>query len=160
MSVPGKCKPPLRDRLIPWYFVMAFAVVFIVNGIFATLAIQNNSGVVTENPYKKGLAYNHTIAEAERQEALGWQTTLDYENEIFRFKLTDAQSQPIIGASVHAYFSRPIEAGNEFMLPLAPQKDGAYAARVLFSMSGQWEITVNVIWKNQKYQTTKRLVVR
>lgn len=68
MSVPSEhnMKPPLRDRLIPWYFVMAFLVVFAVNGLFIYLATSTNRGVVTENAYEKGLAFDR-IVEASRK---------------------------------------------------------------------------------------------
>lgn len=57
----------LRDRLIPWYFVMAFLVVFAVNGFFVYMAVSTNHGVVTENAYKKGLDYNNVVAQIRKQ---------------------------------------------------------------------------------------------
>jgi nitrogen fixation protein FixH len=48
---------------IPLYFVMAFLVVFIVNGIFVYMAVTTNHGVVTENAYEKGLRYDEVVAE-------------------------------------------------------------------------------------------------
>ena len=62
-------KTALRDRLIPWYFVMAFAVVFVVNGIFIYMAMQTHNGIVTENPYEKGLAYEQIVQEVKQQRA-------------------------------------------------------------------------------------------
>ncbi|MCI5050219.1 MAG: FixH family protein [Rickettsiales bacterium] len=57
----------MRDRLIPWYFVMAFMVVFIVNGIFIYYATGTHKGVVTENPYEKGLAFDEIVNEVRKQ---------------------------------------------------------------------------------------------
>ncbi len=76
LSVQGNPKHPLRDRRIAWYFVTALAVVFAVNAVFVTLAIQTHSGVVIENSYKKGVNCNRTIEKATIQQALGWQTGL------------------------------------------------------------------------------------
>lgn len=69
MSVESNIKPPLKDRIIPWYFVMAFAVIFAVNGLFVYLATSTNKGVVTENAYEKGRDYNHIVEEVRKQKA-------------------------------------------------------------------------------------------
>lgn len=139
---------------------MAFAVVFAVNAVFVTLAVQNNSGVITENPYEKGLAYNQTIQKAAHQEALGWQSDIGYENDTLSFTLRDKQTRAITGATAKAYINRPIESGHAFTLALEEKANGTYAANIEFPLPGQWEVTVNAVWHNQHYQNTKRLVVR
>ena len=58
---------PLKDRLIPWYFVIAFLIVFTVNGFFVYMAIRTNHGVVTENAYEKGLEYNAIVKKVQAQ---------------------------------------------------------------------------------------------
>lgn len=75
MSVPsedngGETQIQKRDKLIPWYFVMAFMVVFVVNGIFVYLAVNTNNGVVTENAYEKGMDYTRIVTEVRKQRAL------------------------------------------------------------------------------------------
>ncbi len=60
---------PLKDRLIPWYFVMAFLVVFAVNGVFIYLATSTHPDVVTENAYEKGLAYDRIVEEVRQHKA-------------------------------------------------------------------------------------------
>ncbi len=57
-----------RDRMIPWYFVMAFGVVFAVNGMFVYLAVSTNHGVVTENAYEKGLDYDRIVEEVRQKQ--------------------------------------------------------------------------------------------
>ena len=71
LSAPDKkVKAPLRDRIIPWYFVMAFAVVFIVNGIFILFATGTHTGLVTENPYEKGLDFDHIVKETQKRRGM------------------------------------------------------------------------------------------
>ncbi|MEM7070201.1 MAG: FixH family protein [Pseudomonadota bacterium] len=153
-------KAPLRDRLIPWYFVMAFAVVMAVNGFFVFLAIKTNSGLVTSNAYQKGLHYNHIIKQAEQQERLGWQSQINYQDSTLRFILQDDQGQALSGAVVEAYISRPVQAGYESQLILNEQDKGIYTKTMDFALPGQWEITVNALWKKQFYQKTSRLIIR
>ena len=151
---------PLKDRLIPWYFVMAFAVVFAVNGVFVYLATSTNQGVVTENPYEKGLAYDVALAEKRAQEALGWQGEITYDEGLLRFTLSDAAGQPISGATISAHIERPIEKGIATEQPLTESTPGVYEAELPFPAQGQWDITISSLWKKQYHQTRKRLVVR
>lgn len=158
MSAQGK--PPLKDRLIPWYFVMAFGVVFAVNMVFVTLALQSNTGVVTENPYEKGLAYNQTIAKAKRQEALGWSSKVRYDNNQLSFHLKDKAGTPLPEAKITAFISRPLDAELRRNITLNEVSVGNYSTHIVFPYKGQWDVTVSAIWNNQQYQTTQRLIIR
>ena len=53
--------------MIPWYFVIAFLIVFAVNGVFVYVAVGTNHGVVTENPYQKGLEFDRIVSEVRKQ---------------------------------------------------------------------------------------------
>ena len=51
-----------RGWWYPWIFVGAMAVVVVVNGILAWLAVGTWTGIETEDHYRKGLAYNENLA--------------------------------------------------------------------------------------------------
>lgn len=138
---------------------MAFAVVFLVNGIFVYVALRSNSGVVTENAYEKGLDYNATLLLAKKQQALGWSHTISYEHGTLRISLKDKNGQSITGAEVIACIERPIESEVTIKNPLSETRDGEYSADIPLPKSGQWKFTVDIIWKQQHYQISKRLVV-
>lgn len=148
-----------KDWLIPWYFVMAFAVVFLVNGIFVYVAIKSHSGVVTENAYEKGLEYDKTIAMAQEQEKLGWNGEIAYKDNWLSLSLTNNQGLPVKGATVMAYLKQPIRQGNEGELLLQESEAGMYKKHVIFPQKGQWNIIVNVLWNKKQYQKKKRLLV-
>lgn len=156
----NNAKPALKDRLIPWYFVLMFLIVFAVNGVFVYVAVNSNSGVVTENAYEKGLNYNQTIDLAKAQEALGWVGGIQYGNGLLSFHLRDKEQVPLSGAKVVAYISRPIESGYESEVILPETAVGVYIEKISFPQKGQWDIIVEAIWKNQHYQIRKRLVVK
>ena len=62
----------LTGRKVLAALIGFFAVVFAVNGIFLALALSTNTGVVSNEPYRKGLKYNEQIAADTRQSELGW----------------------------------------------------------------------------------------
>lgn len=152
--------PRPSDKYIPWYFVAFFVVLAILDGIFVYLATTSHTGVVEENHYERGLAYNDRVAAIEAQEALGWTTGITFMDEgRVLFEASDEAGAPIEDASVEAQFVRPTQDGSDFMLSLGEIQPGLYGAEAKALHAGQWEIRVFVEWKQQQYQTSKRVVV-
>lgn len=147
-----------KDRLIPWYFVLAFVILFVVNGIFLYIAISGHQGTVTENAYQKGLNYNTVIDASERQTKLGWQSTISYKNNQIVVNLTDKNGDFINGATVHVYVTRAVIQGYDFSLPLS-QKGTGYVAAATFPLKGQWDIRVVVNKDQSHYQKSQRIFV-
>lgn len=161
MSAPAnKNQVPLKDRLIPWYFVMAFAVVFAVNGFFVYVATSTNRGVVTDRPYEKGIHYNETLAAQRAQSALGWTAQIEYDNAALSVKLADKDGNPLMGALARAYIARPIEADLRQDLQLSEIGGGRYAAPLELPKKGQWDITVSIEWNKTPFQSHRRLQVK
>ena len=52
-----------------WVFLGFFGVVFVVNGAMIYSAVSTHSGLVANEPYRKGLHYNERIDADERQAA-------------------------------------------------------------------------------------------
>jgi nitrogen fixation protein FixH len=53
-----------------------FGVIFAVNGALIYAAVSTHTGLVANEPYRKGLAYNERILADERQAQLGWSERL------------------------------------------------------------------------------------
>lgn len=66
----AKARP--RGWWYPWLFVAGMLIVVAVNAVLLTLAIGTFPGLTTEDAYRKGLAYNRTLAAADAQAARGW----------------------------------------------------------------------------------------
>jgi len=56
----------LRGRHVLAGFLGFFAIVFVVNGAMMYAAVSTYSGLVANEPYRKGLHYNERLAAAER----------------------------------------------------------------------------------------------
>jgi nitrogen fixation protein FixH len=143
-----------RDKMIPWYFVMFFAFIALVNGVMVTLALRTHTGTVTDHPYEKGLAYNAVVEAAEAQQVLGWSSTITYHAEQLHFTLHDKTGKMLTPTQATAHLSRPTQAGMDFEVPL---KNGL--AAVKFPLSGQWDVRVDATANGQHYQQTQRLVI-
>lgn len=152
-----------RDRLIPWYFVMFFVTIAIVDGIMVTLAVNTQSGVVTDHPYEKGLAYNKVVAAAEAQSQLGWSSEIEFAGSggsektsgSLKFVLSDSDGKKLSLEKAVAYISRPTASGMDFSLDITSGQ-----AEVEFPAFGLWEVRVEAIHAGTAYQQSRRIVVQ
>ena len=148
-----------NDRWIPWYFVAFFVVIAVVLVGMVTVAVRTQTGVVTEHPYEKGLAYNETVKQAEIQESLGWNGEISYNNNVISFTLHNKNGKIIIPDKITAKIFRPTQDKMDFSVEL---RNGS--AVVDFPAKGSWEIRIFASLKDkivgdQKYQQAKRIVV-
>ena len=156
---------PLRDRLIPWYFVLFFVGLSIVYGTMVTIAFNTMPGIVTENPYEKGIAYNQTIKNAEEQAKLNWYGDIKYKSTsrqagIVSFTLKDSSGVPINSDSVSVNITRPIKSGMDFDIELNPINNfGSFQAAVSFPVQGLWELRFFAEAKGKTYQQSTRINV-
>ena len=153
-------KPPLRDRMIPWYFVMAFGVVFAVNMLFVYKATHTHRGVVQEQAYETGLAYNAVIASANAQAALGWKSSIEQQGEWVRVHLQDAQGEPISGAQAQMHLKRNSDKRLDTTLPLSPYRAGEYRVSAEGLLKGKWNVILEATWQQQPYQKQHVLILR
>ena len=67
-------------RLTGWHitaiFVVGFGIVIAVNMLMATLAVSSFGGVVVENSYVASQDFNKWLAEAEKENELGWKARI------------------------------------------------------------------------------------
>lgn len=129
----------LTGRHVLFGLIAFFGVIFAVNGWFLYSALKTNTGVVANEPYRKGLAYNERIAADERQKALGWQdeAVLASDGRV-SVVMKGAEGQPISGLILEATLGRPSTTAGEQKLKLAEMSPGTYAAASKAVDSGTW----------------------
>ncbi len=152
------------DKWIPWYFVMFFVGLTILNGIMVTIAVRSYTGTVVSHPYEKGLNYNKTIAAAEAQEARGWKGDIRHEGKKLYFTLENESGQPVALKEVKANFFRPTQQGYDFNQVLKFDTVGNYSAEVNFPLPGLWEVQIFALAEDNSaegktYQQSTRLVI-
>ncbi len=143
-----------RDKIIPWYFVIFFVFIALVNAVMITLAVRTNTGTVTDYPYEKGLAYNKVVEAEEKQKQLHWSSDIKYEKGNLYFFLKDKENKSIFPDKRIAAISRPTQAGMDFRVELNGDK-----TPISFPVKGLWEVRVDAVYNNIHYQQSKRIVV-
>lgn len=158
-------QPRPSDKWIPWYFFAFFTVLVLVLVPMCVIAVRTNSGVVTENAYEKGLAYNKTIDAAQQLASLGWGsdvtaaiTTPGYAT--VTFKLHDGKGAPIANATAKASLFRITQSGMDQSADMTPGDKGTYTAVLDLPAPGLWEVRVAAHANGYDYQTAKRIVLK
>lgn len=122
-----------------------FGLIFAVNGILLYQALATHSGLVAQEPYRKGLAYNERIAADERQAGLRWtaESSMSAEGRV-TLALADADNNPITRRTVLASIGRPTSNRHDLNLRLLEQTPGHYSAEAGVKDAGAWLIDIEV----------------
>lgn len=141
------------NRIIPWLIVLFFVVIALVDGIMVTLAVKTHTGLVTDHPYERGLAYNDVLAADALQQSTGWHSDIHYDGSL-HFTLYDKAGNVITPALATAHITRPTQDGMDFTVNLKHGK-----ADMHFPLNGLWKIRINAEHDGIYYQKAKRIVI-
>tara|TARA_Y100000590_G_scaffold252746_1_gene283828 strand:+ start:54776 stop:55288 length:513 start_codon:yes stop_codon:yes gene_type:complete len=156
-SVDGAGKPHPKDKWIPFYFVIFFVVIAILDGFFVYMAVSTQTGVVTDHAYERGLNFNALLDETRSQPDL--QETALFNEGTLSWQLNDQHGAPITDASVQASIQRPVQDGYDFDIALTHQGGGLYSAHLDLPLKGLWKARLHSTWNtNQTYRTQLKFI--
>ncbi len=121
-----------------------FGVIFAVNGVFLYSALSTHTGVIANEPYRKGLAYNERIAFDAAQTARGWveEVALDADGSRLVVSLKDAKGGPVTGLKISGLVGRPSTGEQDVAVTLAETRPGHYEA--VTNLTGRGTFMVNL----------------
>lgn len=147
---------PRRSLWIPWAFVGGMLLVFVVNAGMVYAALSTFTGVTVGKAYDKGRAYNHVLAEAARQDALGWQAEVTLAGGALRVTVRDAAGLPVEGR-LDGALRRPIE-GVEIPVTAAAVAAGTWVAEAP-PRAGQWEARLRLTAADGRHLDIRQRVI-
>lgn len=162
MTMNDTVKQNKRDKLIPWYFVMFFIGLIIIDGTFIYLATSSSTGVVADKAYETGLAYNDVIELNRKQQELGWNINLEIESNNIIVTAKDKHDSLITEADISAKFFRPTQDGYDFKIKLNEDKNslGKYSAKFDLPLNGLWDIKLSIEKLDDVYKMSKRITIK
>jgi nitrogen fixation protein FixH len=120
-----------------------FGAVFAVNGLLMYQALSTHTGLVANEPYRMGLAYNERIGAAARQAQLGWSERLDFGRDGHAlFVLAERDGRPVRGLRVEGVLGRPASNAHDVKLAFVETAPGEYAAQTAQVPAGSWLIAL------------------
>jgi nitrogen fixation protein FixH len=148
----------IKGRHVLLGLVAFFGLIFFVNGIFLYCAVTTFGGGEKGSPYRSGLRYNETIAEAARDAERGWQSALAYDAKAARLALDlrDKHGQPIVGLHLAGTIGRPATDREDIPATLRELDSGVYGTEVKLA-PGQWIVLLQSNELSREGDPTYRL---
>lgn len=120
--------------------ILFFGVMLAANGAFVYFATTTFSGLSTQDPYRKGLAYNQTLEAFRAQQATGWHASAAVSGQAVRLTVTDSGGAPVQGLEVSGRLGRPATDAQDHTLTFRAEGQGRYVAAVGPLAPGRWDL--------------------
>ena len=150
-----------KGQITGWHVLIGvvafFALIIAVDVVFMVLAYRTFSGQVASNPYEAGLAFNKTLAQREREAALGWAASVETESAgAVVVRVRDRAGQPLDRLSVTGSLARPATEVGKQVLDFKPLGDGRYRATA--KLDGAWDLRATARDVQNAFELEARLV--
>jgi nitrogen fixation protein FixH len=133
----------VNGRDVLTVFLTFFGAIFAVNGALIYAAVSTHTGLVANEPYRKGLAYNERILAAERQAQLGWSERLELGRDgRLRLALAERDSRPVTGLRLQGVLGRAATNRHDINLVFVETAPGQYEAQGPQLAAGSWLIVL------------------
>ncbi|HMN38549.1 MAG TPA: FixH family protein [Hyphomicrobium sp.] len=137
----------LTGRHVLFALLGFFGVVFAVNAYFIDKALSTNTGVVSNEPYRKGLKYNERIEAAERQAQLGWRDDIKLSpaGDRLSVDIRDKDGKAVDGLTIKATVGRPASEREDITVTLAQTPEGTYEAAFPPRAAGTYVASIEAV---------------
>lgn len=138
-DAPSKPVRPITGWHVLVAVVLFFGIVIGVDTLFIVKAYGTFSGQVASNPYEAGLAFNRTLAQRQREAALGWMAAVETPApNVVVVRVIDRTGAPLDDLSLTGVLERPATETGRQTLNFKPLGDGRYQASA--RLDGAWDL--------------------
>lgn len=143
----------LTGRHVLLMLLAFFGVMFVVNIIFAYLAVTSFTGEDVPKSYQQGVEYNKTIQARQAQQTLNWAVyansyKADDQDTTIVVKILDETSQPVPDLSVTGIMRHPTDKAFDRNVELQSYEDGLYRANIDLT-DGTWTLVATAKVKDR-----------
>lgn len=158
MTVLASQPKPWTGRRVVLGFALFFLILIGVQAAFIAIAISTHTGLVSKQPYRKGLNYGERIAQSEKQKKLGWseEVTLSETSDRLTLRIRDKQSAPVRNLVLTGVLSRPVHKNEDLTLKFREDGNGEYVADLGGAKAGAFIFDVSaqqsndVVWRARR----------
>jgi nitrogen fixation protein FixH len=155
---------PLTGRKVLLMLVAFFGVVFGVNFLMMTLAIDTLPGTEVDSAYSASLGYEKEIALAHDQNARNWKVDAHIQRgpdggATLQVEARDNSGQPLSGLKFQGRFERPTDRRADQPVALAEMGIGIYRGAAPLIAAGQWDLVLEGVAAGQRMFLSKNRVL-
>jgi len=146
-------KGQFTGRHMAAIMIAGFGIVIAVNFTMARLAVSTFGGVIVENSYIASQKYNGWLANAERQQALGWGAKLSRNQDN---QLIVTMDKVPSGATITGTARHPLGRKTQRMLTFLPAETQTQISRERLP-PGRWIIRLNISASGHDWRTENEI---
>lgn len=140
---------PITGRMVLFAMLGFFGIIFAVNGSFMYFAISSFPGLSTEKAYEKGLSFNQTLEDVEKQNALGWTSAVNLTlGGKIMIEMRNREGDAVRDLGVRAVLMRPLDNDRDQMLVPKELHPGTYQSSDAVVALGQWRVEITASQNN------------
>lgn len=156
----------VTGRFVLISLVTFFLVIFGVNATFITVAARSFPGLVTDQPFKRGLApdYNATLAERAVQLDRGWTAYVEALRDPATgtvqivLEMRNAEDTGVDGLTIAGELTRVVATGDDAAVTFTQIEPGVYAAAAADMEAGRWRLALETTFPDgAPFRATKDL---
>lgn len=136
-----------NDRWIPASFVAFFIFLTGVEIVLITLSVRSFTGLSEADPYRRGLAYNDTIAARQKDRDLGWRLSVGFEPAGHLRGVVKVAARDATGAELRdVRISGTAEQGGKTPVPIgfSALNDGSAEGILSVDAPGRWFLRIQI----------------
>ena len=124
-----------------------------------------HAAAIEPDYYRKGVAWDSTMAEQRRSDALGWHVDADLLDASragarLRVTLADRDGRPVDGARVRVEAIHNLQADERVRAEIGGGGQGVYEAVLPLRLAGMWELRLEATRGNEHFVTSLRREAR
>jgi nitrogen fixation protein FixH len=155
---------PLTGRKVFLMLLAFFGVVFGVNFLMMTLAIDTLPGTEVDSAYSASLGYEKEIAAARDQNARNWKVDAHIQRDAdggatLQVEARDDSGKPVSGLKFQGRFERPTDRRADQPVALAEMAIGIYRGTAPLIAAGQWDLVLEGAAAGQRMFLSKNRVL-
>lgn len=152
------------DRWIPGCFIAFFVCLAIWEAVLIRTALTTFNGVVAEDAYIKGRAYDEILAQNRRQRELGWTVNALFDQAgptsgVLRVKAHNADGAPLSGVKVFGELDRYDGEIRTASLDFDRVGPGRFEAQVATPAPGRWTAEIKLRQGEDAYRLRETFVL-
>ncbi len=146
--------------LWPAAVIGALVVTVAANVVLLMAANDSRHAAVEPNYYQKAVAWDSTMAQESRNEALGWSADATMERvddeALVRARFTDRTAAPLVGARVAVEGIHNLDSERRIRGELRETAPGIYEAVLPLRRAGLWELRLTVDRRGEHFTAELR----
>ncbi|MCE2992997.1 MAG: FixH family protein [Alphaproteobacteria bacterium] len=142
----------------PKIVVMFFICLALFMGAFGYIATSTDTGLFTDNAYKKGLDFAKINSHGMAQVAYPFDITIVFSDSKVKISLSPHDENSDIKIA-QSWIVRPVDKRFDKHLNLTNSNEDRYESEKLELSKGLWEARIKVIANNEEFYFAKKIIV-